>query len=55
LLLDVCGRLASFFLLLLDLELGEERFGEREPSEDRLFNLCSSFDKTSIVESLTFC
>jgi hypothetical protein len=50
LLLEVCGKLTSFFLLLLDLGLDEERFGERELSEDRLSNLCSSLDKTSIVE-----
>jgi hypothetical protein len=51
LLLKVCGRLASFFLLLLDLGLGEERFGGRELSEqDCLSNLCSSLDETSIAE-----
>jgi hypothetical protein len=54
LLLEVCGRLTILFLLvLLDLGLGEERFGERELAEDRLSNLCcSSLDKTSIVDVL---
>jgi hypothetical protein len=56
LLLEVCSRFTSFFLLLLDLGLGaEERFGERELSEDSLSNMCSNLDKASIVESRTFC
>jgi hypothetical protein len=54
LLLEGCGRLAGLFLLLLDLELGEDWFGERELSEYRLSDLCSSLDKTSIVECRSF-
>jgi hypothetical protein len=55
LLLKVCGRLTSFSPLLLDFGLDEERSDERELLEDRLSNLCSSLDKTSIVECCSFC
>jgi hypothetical protein len=50
LLLEVCDRLTSSFVLLLDLGLGEESFVERELSEDRLSNRCSSLEKMTIVE-----
>jgi hypothetical protein len=54
LLLEVCGRLTSSFVLLLDLGLGEESFVEKELSED-LTNRCSSLEKRTIVKGRIFC
>ena len=54
LLLEVCGRLTSSFVLVLDLGLGEESFVERELSED-LTNRCSSLEKRTIVKGRIFC